>query len=194
MLAALRVPAARVFFRPVVRPAFHPAKSAAIVLGPLGKDGAADPKRVIGVVGEVSDDVRKAFDIDQRAYLLGFDLGRLLAAGTADYRYQQFRGIPAVVQDVAIVLDMTVTAESVAGLIRRVGQPLVKRVELFDVYEGGPIAAGKRSLAYHIVYQSPERTLTDQEVAKRFTTRSSGRWLASSEPSSAGSPVGREPG
>ena len=51
-------------------------------------------------------------------------------------------------------------------LIRKTGEPLVRDVQLFDVFEGGTIPAGKRSLAYHIVYQSESRTLTDAEVAQ----------------------------
>jgi phenylalanyl-tRNA synthetase beta chain len=41
----------------------------------------------------------------------------------------------------------------------------VTEVRLFDVYQGDPIATGKKSLAYSVVYQSPDRTLTDEEVA-----------------------------
>ena len=165
-LASLRLPAGSVFYRAIKHPAFHPVKAAAIVLGPLGREGSGDPRRVVGVVGEVSDELRRAFDIDQRAFMLGLDLGRLAEAAVMDYRYEQLPRFPSVVQDVAIVLDVAVSAESVATRIRRAGQPLVKRVELFDVYEGGAIPVGQRSLAYHITYQAPDRTLTDVEVAE----------------------------
>lgn len=164
LLDRLRVAGA--VFRPVTHPAFHPVRAAAIALGPLGSDGQIEPSRVFGVVGEVAEDVRRAFDVDERAFLLGVDLGRLLPAATGQPRHSPAPRFPAVVQDVAVVLDVAVPAETVEGLIRRVGQPLVKRVELFDVYQGDPIPAGKRSLAYHIAYQSPERTLTDEEVAE----------------------------
>ena len=60
------------------------------------------------------------------------------------------------------------TRDAVITLIdsaRAAGMPLVKSVELFDLYQGPPIPDGKINLAYHITYQSPERTLTDVEVA-----------------------------
>jgi phenylalanyl-tRNA synthetase beta chain len=49
-------------------------------------------------------------------------------------------------------------------LIRKTGMPLVRSTELFDVYQGPPIPAGKINLAYHITYQAPDRTLTNAEV------------------------------
>ena len=163
LLARLRV--ADVIYRPVVHPIFHPAKAAAIALGPPAEGGAVHPDQVVGVLGEVAEAVREAFDVDERAFLLGLDLSRLLPAALAQPVYEPLPRFPAVVQDTAVVLDVTVPSEAVEAIIRRAGQPLVKSVELFDVYQGDPIPAGRRSLAYHIVYQSPERTLTDREVA-----------------------------
>ncbi|HEY5596492.1 MAG TPA: hypothetical protein VIL47_04435, partial [Candidatus Bipolaricaulota bacterium] len=46
------------------------------------------------------------------------------------------------------------------------GQPLLKRAQLFDVYTGEGVPAGKRSLAYALTYQAPDRTLTDEEVSQ----------------------------
>jgi phenylalanyl-tRNA synthetase beta chain len=73
---------------------------------------------------------------------------------------------PPVVQDLALVVDSGVSSESIEELIREVGMPLVKSVELFDIYQGPPIPAGKINLAYHLVYQATDRTLTDAEVAE----------------------------
>ena len=164
LLARLRVP--NVVYRPVAHPIFHPAKAAAIVLGPLASGAKPDPSRVVGVLGEVAEEVRRAFDVDERAFLLGLDLGRVLAAALPQPRYEPLPRYPAAIQDVAVVLDAAVPAETVEGTIRRAGQPLVRQVELFDIYQGEPIPAGRRSLAYHVVYQAPDRTLTDREVAE----------------------------
>jgi phenylalanyl-tRNA synthetase beta chain len=57
-----------------------------------------------------------------------------------------------------------VPAELVREVIRSAGTDLVRRVQLFDVYQGPGIPEGKLSLAYHIIYQASDRTLTDQEV------------------------------
>lgn len=151
-------------YRPIRHTLLHPARAAAIALGSVGPDGQPDLERVVGVVGEVSDEVRRAFDLDQRAFLLALDLSRVVALA-AGPRYEALPRYPAVVQDVALVLDEATPAESVERAIRQAGGALVRRVELFDVYQGDPIPAGKRSLAYHVVYQAPDRTLRDEEAA-----------------------------
>jgi phenylalanyl-tRNA synthetase beta chain len=76
--------------------------------------------------------------------------------------YQVVPRFPAVPRDIAIVLDASITHEKVRDVI--VGFPLVAQVKLFDVYSGKQVPEGKKSLAYSIVFQSPDHTLTDDEV------------------------------
>jgi phenylalanyl-tRNA synthetase beta chain len=145
-------------YRPLRHPLFHPARSAGIVLpGPV--------ETPVGVLGEVEPDVRARFDLDEPAYLLALDLDALLPLATRGRQVVPVSRFPANVQDVAVVVPSTVTSESIEDLIRQTGLPLVKSVDLFDVYQGSPIPAGKINLAYHITYQAPDRTLTDAEVA-----------------------------
>jgi phenylalanyl-tRNA synthetase beta chain len=59
-----------------------------------------------------------------------------------------------------------VTAVQVEAQIRLAAGHLLQDIELFDLYEGKQIGAGKRSLAYHLTFQSPGKTLTDKEVKK----------------------------
>jgi phenylalanyl-tRNA synthetase beta chain len=70
---------------------------------------------------------------------------------------------PAVTQDLALLVDASVPAAKVTQAIA--GSALVTQATLFDVYEGAPLPAGKRSLAYAVHFQSLEKTLTEQEVA-----------------------------
>jgi phenylalanyl-tRNA synthetase beta chain len=72
---------------------------------------------------------------------------------------------PAVLEDLAVVVDEEVPAESVQGVIREAGGPMLRQVSLFDLYRGEQLAPGKKSLAYSVVYQADDRTLTDEEVA-----------------------------
>ncbi len=71
---------------------------------------------------------------------------------------------PPVIQDIALVVDTQLSAERVRSII--VQHELVADAQVFDVYEGDRIPAGKKSLAFSVTYQSPERTLTDEDVAK----------------------------
>jgi phenylalanyl-tRNA synthetase beta chain len=73
---------------------------------------------------------------------------------------------PPVLEDLAIVVDEQLPAERVEEVIRNAGGSIVTQVNLFDVYRGAQAGEGKKSLAYSLTYQSAERTLTDEEVAK----------------------------
>ena len=71
---------------------------------------------------------------------------------------------PPAFEDIAIIVDESVAAERVEGLIRQTGGKTVTRVRLFDVYRDEKIGVGKKSLAYSLTYQS-EKTMTDAEAA-----------------------------
>ena len=73
---------------------------------------------------------------------------------------------PPVYEDLAIIVDEGMPEVQVRDMIAQTGAPLLRSVNLFDVYRGKQIGAGKKSLAYRLVYQADERTLTDKEVAK----------------------------
>jgi phenylalanyl-tRNA synthetase beta chain len=72
---------------------------------------------------------------------------------------------PPVLEDIAVVVDEDLAADRLQAAILRAGSPLVKEVRLFDLYQGTQIGEGMKSLAYSIVYQAADRTLTDAEVA-----------------------------
>jgi phenylalanyl-tRNA synthetase beta chain len=69
-----------------------------------------------------------------------------------------------VQRDLAIVVGAEVTAGQIEAAIRSMKLPLLSRLTLFDVYEGGQVGAGRRSLAWSLTFQAPDRTLTDREV------------------------------
>lgn len=152
-------------YRPMRDPRFHPARSAAIL---LHQDGAED--LVVGVLGEVEPEVRARFDLDQPAFLLALDLERLLPRATTARQARPIPRFPPSLRDVSLVVPTEVTSAEIEELIRETGMPLVKSVELFDIYQGPPIPAGKIDLAYHITYQAPDRTLTGEEVDQAQAT------------------------
>lgn len=115
----------------------------------------------LGVVGEVHPKVAQAFDLLQTTYLFEVELDKLPFMARARV-YQPIPRYPATTRDIAILVDEHITYEQVCAIIRT--SPLVSSVTLFDLYMGEQIPAGKKSLAFRIVYQSPTHTLTDEEV------------------------------
>jgi phenylalanyl-tRNA synthetase beta chain len=71
-------------------------------------------------------------------------------------------------EDLAVIVGQEVAAADVLAVVRRAGAPLLARAEVFDVYRDEQrIGAGNVSLALRLAYRAPDRTLTDEEVARR---------------------------
>ena len=116
-----------------------------------------------GVLGQLHPQVAAQFEISGPVYLFELDVEKLLPAVKDMVRHQATSRFPAVIQDLALLVDSSVPAAKVTQAIASSAQ--VAQVTLFDVYEGPPLPEGKRSLAYAVHFQSLEKTLTDQEVA-----------------------------
>ncbi len=124
----------------------------------------------LGAFGEAHPAVREAFDLpEQPVCLLELDLDRLLAQMPTSRRYQSISRFPSSNRDLALIVDEHTEAMEIKRAIVRAGGGLLQAVELFDVYRGTQIPAGKKSLAYRITYQAMDRTLTDKEVDRLQT-------------------------
>jgi len=130
----------------------HPVKQAAMIIA----------GNKLGVVGELHPKVLQAFEIPEAACLFEIDLTALLPFTLGHKMFQPIPRFPAIVRDIALVVDAGVTHQRVEDIIKSF--PLVERVTIFDVYSGGQLPPGKKSLAYSITFQSPTHTLTDEEV------------------------------
>lgn len=112
---------------------------------------------VVGRAGAVSAD-RPAW----AAPLWGLEV-LLDLAPRPERRYQPAPATPAAARDVALLLPAGVTADQVVAALRAAG-PLLESVEVVDEYRGAQLAAGRRSVAFRLVFRSAERTLRDKEV------------------------------
>jgi phenylalanyl-tRNA synthetase beta chain len=131
----------------------HP-RAAALVGTPAGTR--------LGVLGEIHPRVAQAFDLPRGVLAFELDAAALLAAARLVPGYRPIPRLPAVLRDLAVVVDEPVAAAAVTAVVRE--EPLVEEVTLFDVYRGAPLAAGRKSLALAIRYRAPDRTLTDAEA------------------------------
>jgi len=138
-------------------PATHSGRTARLLVG--GTD--------VGIVGELHPLVRRAFDLpNATAAIMELDLDALLAGWGAAAPMADISTQPAIYEDVAVIVDEATPAAQVAGLIRQAGGKLLADVRLFDIYRGGQIPAGKKSLAYSLTFQALDRTLTDEDTRK----------------------------
>ena len=156
--ADLHVP---VSYEAASHPTYRPGRTARLMAG----------EKQIGVMGELHPAVVKGFEVraERGQAVLGadLDLEALLPLIPDHYRYTPLPAYPPVREDLALVVDASVPAAAVEEALRRSGGALLKDVALFDVYEGSQLPKGKKSLAYHLTFQAPNRTLTDEDVSKQ---------------------------
>ena len=117
----------------------------------------------LAVLGEVHPQVLEAFDIDGASvHVFEVDLDNLKSHLPASKRYKPVSRYPGALRDLALIVDAETPSRAVQEVITLF--PLVTSVDLFDVYTGDQVAAGKKSLAFRVLYQSPNRTLSEHEV------------------------------
>ncbi|MEK6222351.1 MAG: phenylalanine--tRNA ligase subunit beta [Chloroflexota bacterium] len=155
MLAGLQIKLA--VYENFQHPVFHPGKCARIT--------SQGPQ--IGVLGELHPAVHAQYDFSEAPVLAAtFNIEALQAASTVNHEIVPVSIYPPVLEDLALVVEETISAEEVQKLIDQTGGKTVTDVRLFDVYRGEQLGTNKKSLAYSITYQAEDRTLTDKEVAK----------------------------
>jgi phenylalanyl-tRNA synthetase beta chain len=143
-------------YEPAEHPTYHPGKCASIMV-----DGA-----ILGITGVVHPMVAERFESpDTEIVAADIDLGALFERIPERYPVQSVPAFPPVLEDLAFVVDQETTSEQLRTLIHETGKPLVMGVTVFDLYQGEQVGQGKKSLAFSIVYQAEDRTLTDEEVA-----------------------------
>ncbi len=118
----------------------------------------------VGIIGELHPKVTQAFELSGTVYLIEMDMEKLLDKTTRLKEYRAIPRFPGLSRDISLVIDKQVTYQQVEGIIQSF--PLASKATLFDLYIGKQLPEGKKSFAVRIVYQSPERTLTDEEINK----------------------------
>jgi phenylalanyl-tRNA synthetase beta chain len=150
-LEALVVPrAAR--FEPAPHPAFHPGRSARVLLEGLP----------VGWIGELHPRWLQRYELPQAPIVFELDAEPLLRVPLP--RPQLPSRFPPVVRDIALVFDLGTPVQAILDAIQAEKPPIVQSVTLFSVYRGAGLPFGTKSLAFRVVMQHTERTLTDAEA------------------------------
>jgi len=124
-------------------------------------------KTQIGVMGELHPQAKEKYDLlDAPLLAADFDIAAIINAVPALFDVSSIPSQPPMLEDIALILDESIPAKDVEALIRQTGGRSVTNVRLFDIYRGEQIGTGKKSLAYSLTYQHPERTMTDKDANK----------------------------
>lgn len=125
-------------------------------------------KKIIGYLGKAATSVVRAFDTEGAIFLAELDLDALLGSHAAAAQFQSVPTFPPSVRDLAVVVDATVAAGTLRDTAAQTGGNLLRAVEIFDIFTGPQVGEGRKSVALNLVFQSNERTLTDQDTQKAF--------------------------
>ena len=142
--------------KPVDLPFLAPGRAAEVVV-----DG-----RPVGWLGEIHPRLAAAHVLPQPSVAFELDAGPLVEGSIRGREsYHDLTTYPAVLEDLAVVIDDSTPASTVLEAVESAGGELLASARVFDVYEGPQVGEGKRSLALRLEFRAPDRTLTDAEVA-----------------------------
>lgn len=150
LFAYIRIP---VTFAQATIDDMHPGRCATVSIG----------DEVIGYIGQIHPRLARDFD-SKDTYMFDLNFDRILAVYERKEQFISIPKYPAITRDVAFIVDTDVIAGEMLHIIKETGTPLVTEVEVFDVYQGEHLETGKKSIAYHLHYQDPTKTLKDKDV------------------------------
>ncbi len=132
--------------------ALHPGQSAEILVS--GQN--------VGWLGALHPRLTQKFGFAKSPVLLEIELSTLLHRVVA--RYQGMPRFPAVRRDIAVIVDAQLELTELLASVKAVSLPLLAAINCFDVYQGQGVEAGKKSLAFNMLLQHTEKTLTDSDI------------------------------
>ncbi len=144
----------QIHYMPEAETYFHPGRKASVY---------ANGSKV-GEMGEIHPDVAGAFGISRRVYLADLSLRALCGEADDVVKYEPLPKFPAVERDIALIVNNDVLSGSLLDCIRENGGEFFESASLFDVYTGGKLGEGKKSLAYNIIFRAKDRTMLDEEA------------------------------
>ncbi|MDT3425037.1 phenylalanyl-tRNA synthetase beta chain [Paenibacillus forsythiae] len=138
---------------------YHPGRSASLYLN--GEGGRVK----LGTMGQIHPDLQRKQDLED-TYVAEILLSPLYEAARTSLQYGELPRFPGMERDIAVVVDSEVPAGRLLEAIREQGGSLLQSAQVFDVYTGGKLESGKKSIAISLLYRHAEHTLTDEEVSE----------------------------
>ena len=139
-------------FQAAHHPASHPGRSAHVLL-----DG-----RSIGWVGELHPQWQQQYDLPQAVVWFEIELAALVQGNVP--KLADISRFPPVRRDIAVLVDEGVTVQALVDAMQAEKVPNAVELALFDVYRGKGVEQGKKSLAFRVLLQDTQKTLTDNEI------------------------------
>jgi len=137
----------------------HPGRSASITIN--GK--------TCGQIGYIHPQAAENFEVPASTVLLLLEVDAVVTAATAKRSFTPLPKFPSITRDIAVILDENIPVGQIERILRKKGGKYLESFSLFDVYIGKQVGDSKKSVAYNLVFRSPERTLADADIQAAYT-------------------------
>ncbi len=121
-------------------------------------------EETFGGAGEIAKNILEKYGVEQAVFVFYLDYKSLQKRYNCRPVFKRFSKFPAVKRDISVVFDESVPAAEIIRIIEERGGGILVNQEIFDIFRGEQIGAGKKSLAFSLKFQAEDRTLTDEEV------------------------------
>jgi len=148
----------KVRWEPCTCSGLHPGRTARIIAG---------GGEVIGILGEIHPDAVDNFKLTSRPCVFELEFKLLASLASQEKQYTPLGRFPSAERDLAVIVAEEISAAQLEEEILSAGGEILTSCRLFDVYRGKPVPENKKSMAYSLVYQALDRTLTDEEINSR---------------------------
>ncbi|PJC37007.1 phenylalanine--tRNA ligase subunit beta [Candidatus Peregrinibacteria bacterium CG_4_9_14_0_2_um_filter_53_11] len=153
-LERFEAPGSRVLESREPVPYAHPKASADFISG----------STKIATLFDLHPAIAQAKGLSGSATIFELNLSQLVALGRRKFSYSPLPRFPGIELDISVLVERTTQSEVILRLLKKAGQQLIEEVELIDIFEGGSLAADKKSFTFRVLLRSAERTLTDDDL------------------------------
>lgn len=117
----------------------------------------------MGIFGQIHPLTAQNYGVSAELYCAELQFDALFRTHGADPEYTPLPKFPAVIRDLALVCDEAITVAQLERCIAGAAGPLLRKINLFDIYRGAGVPDGKKSVAFSLELRSDDRTLTDED-------------------------------
>ena len=137
-------------------PYLHPGRQARIQKGKLD----------LGFIGQIHPEVGDNYNLKTEAYVAVLNMEVITMLTNFDRKYEGIAKFPASTRDLSMVMDKGLFVGQIEHVIKKNAGKILESCELFDVYEGEQVGAGKKSVAFSLIFRAKDRNLESAEVDK----------------------------
>ena len=119
----------------------------------------------LGFFGELHPEFQEKLGLPKSVYIFEIDLEKLISLEkTVEKKFASLPKFPSVRRDIALVVDDNISLGEILNEIRKVKSPLIEDLRVFDVFKGGHVSQGQKSIAVSMILRASDKTLTDEEA------------------------------